>query len=128
MHIDYLLYVCLQLECLLCLDLQEMPLEDISALQEELELAIKEYSEVLLCQLVLREELVFQRELFNQFISLLLSIQKKRRTLDADRRKGRPATEPPAYKVSTFKLLWFVTVISPIQFTASHILSRIIVL
>lgn len=81
--------------------LQEMPLESISSLQEELDQAIKDYSEVLLCQLVLREELVFQRELFNQFISLLLSIQKKRRTLDVDRRKGKTVAEPPSCRYLT---------------------------
>lgn len=80
--------------------LQEMPLESIISLQKELDQAIKDYSEVLLCQLVLREELVFQRELFNQFISLLLSIQKKRRTLDVDRRKGKTVAEPPSCRVS----------------------------
>jgi hypothetical protein len=40
---------------------------------------IKDYSETLITELALRDELEYEKELKNQFISLLLSIQKKRR-------------------------------------------------
>lgn len=85
---------------LICSGLNEMPLESLHALQDELDSAIHDYSEVLLCQLVLREELGFQKELFNQFISLLLSIQKKRRMVDVDRKKGKALVDQPTYRVS----------------------------
>lgn len=79
-----------------------MPLESLHGLQDELDSAIHDYSEVLLCQLVLREELGFQKELFNQFISLLLSIQKKRRMVDVDRKKGKALVDQPTYRVCFF--------------------------
>lgn len=72
----------------LLLGLSKLCVKDIIALREELEYTISEYSEVLVQELALREELDFQKESNNQFISLLLNIQRKRRELDADKKKG----------------------------------------
>ena len=68
--------------------LTKLSLSDLVALQDELETTIVEYSEVLVQELALREELDFHKESNNQFISLLLSIQRKRREYDAERRKA----------------------------------------
>lgn len=66
-----------------------MSASDLSTLQDELESTTREYSEVLVEILALREELSFEKELNNQFISLLLSIQRKCRELETDRKKGK---------------------------------------
>ena len=63
-----------------------------SALNELLadyELTIKELSETLVHELALRDELEYDKELKNQFISLLLTIQKKRRENNVDKKKKR---------------------------------------
>ena len=59
----------------------------------EYELVIKELNETLVLELALRDEREFDKELKNQFISLLLTIQKKRRegNVDKRKRKARPA-------------------------------------
>ncbi|CAM1308957.1 FEZ2 (predicted) [Pycnogonum litorale] len=57
----------------------------------ELESMIKEYSETLIQQLALRDELEYEKELKNSFISLLLSVQNKRRQFSMEKRKrGKP--------------------------------------
>lgn len=66
-----------------------MSASDLSTLQDELESTTRDYSEVLVEILALREELSYQKELNNQFISLLLSIQRKRRELETERKKGK---------------------------------------
>lgn len=63
----------------------------------ELERMIQENSEVLIQELALRDELEFEKELKNTFISLLLSIQNKKRQQSTEKRKGRSSnncTEP----------------------------------
>ncbi len=70
----------------MCAGLKSLTRSALNELQEELEVTIKEYSETLIHQLALRDELEYEKELKNQFISLLLSIQKKRR--EADKRRG----------------------------------------
>lgn len=75
-----------------------MSMCDLETLQDELETTIRDYSEVLVQELALREELDYQKELNNQFISLLLSIQRKRRELDVERKKGKMSSkqkDPP---------------------------------
>lgn len=49
----------------------------------------KMLSEMLVSELDLRDELEFDKELKNQFISLLLTIQKKRRDCHSDRKKKK---------------------------------------
>ena len=55
----------------------------------EYEVTIKELSEVLIRELALRDELEYDKELKNQFISLLLTIQKRRRESNLDKRKKK---------------------------------------
>ncbi|KAF2346665.1 Fasciculation and elongation protein zeta FEZ [Trinorchestia longiramus] len=52
----------------------------------ELEAVISQYSETLISQLALRDELEFQKELKNTFISLLLQVQNKRRSFNVDKK------------------------------------------
>ncbi|CAH1791043.1 unnamed protein product [Owenia fusiformis] len=67
--------------------LRELSLSGLNELLEELEAYIKDYSETLIQELALRDELEYEKELKNTFISLLLSIQKKRRESQMDKKK-----------------------------------------
>ena len=67
--------------------LKNLSFSALNELYEELEVTIKDYSETLIHQLALRDELEYEKELKNQFISLLLSIQKKRRETQADKKR-----------------------------------------
>ncbi|XP_064621335.1 fasciculation and elongation protein zeta-2-like isoform X2 [Lineus longissimus] len=69
-------------------DVQKLSVGALNELLEEMECMIKEYSETLIQELALRDELEYEKELKNQFISLLLSIQKKRRECHHDKRKN----------------------------------------
>ncbi|GFS45885.1 fasciculation and elongation protein zeta-2 [Trichonephila inaurata madagascariensis] len=58
----------------------------------ELERMIQENSEVLIQELALRDELEFEKELKNTFISYLLTIQNKKRQHSTEKRRGRSST------------------------------------
>ena len=62
--------------------LKSLSISALNELLEELEVTIKDYSETLIAELALRDELEYEKELKNQFISLLLSIQNKRRQVN----------------------------------------------
>ena len=83
--------------------LKDLNCSALNELFEELELTIKDYSETLIHQLALRDELEYEKEIKNHFISLLLSIQRKRRETQVDkkrnpnilkRQRGTTHTEP----------------------------------
>lgn len=69
--------------------LKTLSTSELNELLVELEAIVKEHSETLIQELALRDELEFEKELKNSFISLLLSIQNKRRQYNIDRKKGR---------------------------------------
>ena len=48
---------------------------------------IREFSETLISELASRDELEYEKELKNSFISLLLSVQSKRRQYYVEKRK-----------------------------------------
>ena len=54
-----------------------MTLVQLNEVLEELDQTVKEYSEVLVQQLALREDLDYEKETKNSFISALLSVQNK---------------------------------------------------
>ena len=54
-----------------------MTLVQLNEVLEELDQTVKEYSEVLVQQLALREDLEYEKETKNSFISALLSVQNK---------------------------------------------------
>ena len=66
-----------------------MSCRELHELLAEYERSIKELSELLVTELALRDEFDYDKELKNSFISLLLSIQKKRRDTNADRKKKK---------------------------------------
>ena len=60
-------------------ELKEMSCSALNEVLTEYELVIKELSEILIRELALRDELEDDKELKNQTIYLLLTIQKKRK-------------------------------------------------
>ncbi|XP_054153173.1 fasciculation and elongation protein zeta-2-like [Oppia nitens] len=63
----------------------------LNELYMDLERMIQHNSETLIHELALRDELEFEKELKNSFISVLLSVQNKRRQHHLDRKRGRTA-------------------------------------
>lgn len=70
-------------------DLKGMNCTQLNEVLNEYEVIIKELSEVLIRELALRDELEYDKELKNQFISLLLTIQKRRRDGNLDKKKKK---------------------------------------
>ncbi|NXJ10821.1 FEZ2 protein, partial [Odontophorus gujanensis] len=58
---------------------KRLSVAELNELLEEIETAIKEYSEELVQQLALRDELEFEKEVKNSFISVLIEVQNKQR-------------------------------------------------
>jgi len=83
--------------------LKNLSVAALYELYEELECTIKDYSETLIQELALRDELEYEKESKNQFISLLLSVQKKRRETQTEKKKNHKrqrstgSTEPGTY-------------------------------
>ncbi|KAG1665355.1 Fasciculation and elongation protein zeta-2 [Nymphon striatum] len=74
--------------------LKDLGVGELNELYLELEGMIKEYSETLIQQLALRDELEYEKELKNSFISLLLSVQNKRRQFNLEKKKRGKAVGP----------------------------------
>lgn len=55
----------------------------------EMEVLIREFSETLISELALRDELEYEKELKNTFISLLLAVQNRRRQYHVEKKKGK---------------------------------------
>ncbi|XP_069708592.1 fasciculation and elongation protein zeta-2 isoform X2 [Phaenicophaeus curvirostris] len=58
---------------------KRLSVAELNELLEEIETAIKDYSEELIQQLALRDELEFEKEVKNSFISVLIEVQNKQR-------------------------------------------------
>ena len=58
----------------------------------QLEWSVQHNSETLIAELALRDELEFEKELKNTFISLLLNVQNKRRQMSVTQKKVTTAT------------------------------------
>ncbi|XP_077200077.1 fasciculation and elongation protein zeta-2 isoform X3 [Paroedura picta] len=58
---------------------RKLSVTELHDLLEEIETAIKDYSEELVQQLALRDELEFEKEVKNSFISVLIEVQNKQR-------------------------------------------------
>jgi len=69
--------------------LEELPVAELTTIYSDIETLVRELSEELVTDLGSRDELEFEKELKNNFISLLLSIQSKRRQQNLD--GGAPA-------------------------------------
>ena len=61
---------------------------------------IKEYSDVLIEELILREELEREKEVKNKFISTLLTVQSKIRELQSGQTKGKKGSSTNSGKVN----------------------------
>ncbi|XP_032881731.1 fasciculation and elongation protein zeta-2 isoform X5 [Amblyraja radiata] len=58
---------------------KRLPMAELNELLEEIENAIKDFSEELIQQLALRDELEFEKEVKNSFISILIEVQNKQK-------------------------------------------------
>lgn len=54
-----------------------------------MEVLIREFSETLISELALRDELEYEKELKNTFISLLLSVQNRRRQYHVEKKRNK---------------------------------------
>lgn len=74
-------HICLSIcgALLLVIGVKRLSASELNELLEEIETAIKEYSEELVQQLALRDELEFEKEVKNSFISVLIEVQNKQK-------------------------------------------------
>lgn len=68
--------------------LKELSVTQLNELFMELEVLIREFSETLISELALRDELEYEKELKNTFISLLLAVQNKRRQYHVEKKRS----------------------------------------
>jgi hypothetical protein len=66
-----------------------MTITQLNDIYMEMETLIREFSETLISELALRDELEYEKELKNTFISLLLAVQNKRRQFHVEKKKGK---------------------------------------
>jgi len=64
--------------------LEDLSLSELTQIYSDIEVLVRDLSEELVHDLGVRDELEFEKELKNNFISLLLSIQSKRRQYNVD--------------------------------------------
>lgn len=69
-----------------------MTITQLNDIYMEMETLIREFSETLISELALRDELEYEKELKNTFISLLLAVQNKRRQFHVEKKKGKMNT------------------------------------
>ncbi|OWF51444.1 fasciculation and elongation protein zeta-2-like [Mizuhopecten yessoensis] len=81
-------------------ELKGMSNTKLNEVLAEYEVIIKELSETLIRELALRDEYEYDKELKNQFISLLLTIQKRRRESNLDKKKKKNKPAPPTSSVN----------------------------
>ncbi|XP_022126867.2 fasciculation and elongation protein zeta-2 [Pieris rapae] len=67
--------------------LRHLSLAQLNEIFMELEVLIREFSETLIAELAHRDELEYEKELKNTFISLLLAVQNKRRQYNVEKKK-----------------------------------------
>lgn len=61
----------------------------------EMEVLIRDLSETLISELALRDELEYEKELKNTFISLLLAVQNRRRQYHVEKKKNKAQGKQP---------------------------------
>ena len=75
-------------------NLEDLSINELSQILNDIELLIKDLSEELVSDLGVRDELEYEKELKNTFISLLLSIQSRRRACNADSGGANSSSNP----------------------------------
>ncbi|KAI8034292.1 hypothetical protein M5D96_012958 [Drosophila gunungcola] len=78
-------------------DSEYLTTTQLNELYVEMEVLIQELSETLINELALRDELEFEKELKNSFISLLLAVQNKRRQYHVEKKRGKFQGPEPKY-------------------------------
>ncbi|XP_047520898.1 fasciculation and elongation protein zeta-2 [Pieris napi] len=76
--------------------LRHLSLAQLNEIFMELEVLIREFSETLIAELAHRDELEYEKELKNTFISLLLAVQNKRRQYHVEKKKRIGPQRSPA--------------------------------
>ncbi|XP_045142977.1 fasciculation and elongation protein zeta-2 [Echinops telfairi] len=76
---DHLSMLSQEIQTLTRSRVKRLPVSELNELLEEIEATIKEYSEELVQQLALRDELEFEKEVKNSFISVLIEVQNKQK-------------------------------------------------
>lgn len=66
-----------------------MSITQLNELYMEMEVLIRELSETLITELALRDELEYEKEMKNSFISLLLAVQNKRRQFHVEKKRSK---------------------------------------
>lgn len=66
-----------------------MSTTQLNELYMEMEVLIREFSETLINELALRDELEYEKEMKNTFISLLLAVQNKRRQFHVEKKRNK---------------------------------------
>ncbi|XP_052903058.1 fasciculation and elongation protein zeta-2 isoform X2 [Anopheles moucheti] len=77
--------------------LRSLSITQLNELYMEMEVLIREFSETLISELALRDELEYEKELKNTFISLLLAVQNRRRQYHVEKKKGKGGGMDPKY-------------------------------
>nr|CAD7256609.1 unnamed protein product [Timema shepardi] len=77
-----------EIDDMMQVQLKTLSLSQLNELYLELEVLIREFSETLIAELALRDELEYEKELKNTFISLLLAVQNKRRQYHVERKRS----------------------------------------
>ena len=79
--------------------LSELSSGELLDLKQEMAAYVKEYSDVLVEELTLREDLEREKEIKNKFISTLLAVQSRIRELQSGQGKGRKGSSAHSGKV-----------------------------
>ncbi|XP_062561025.1 fasciculation and elongation protein zeta-2 [Armigeres subalbatus] len=91
--------------------LRSLSITQLNELYMEMEVLIREFSETLISELALRDELEYEKELKNTFISLLLAVQNRRRQFHVERKKGKSQNKPVAAASNGTEPKYLTTVI-----------------
>ncbi|CAH2041296.1 unnamed protein product, partial [Iphiclides podalirius] len=91
--------------------LRQLSLAQLNEIFMELEVLIREFSETLIAELALRDELEYEKELKNTFISLLLAVQNKRRQHHIEKKKRPGPPRSPNLNASHSEPKYLTTVI-----------------
>lgn len=94
--------------------LEELSTTELSQILNDIEILVKDLSEELVNDLGVRDELEYEKELKNTFISLLLSIQSKRRACNVNG-SGNPSENPASAKLSKNTSYKYLTTVIPYQ-------------
>merc|ERR1712179_471737 len=81
--------------------LEELSVVELTQIYSDIEVLVRDLSEELVTDLGSRDELEFEKELKNNFISLLLSVQSKRRQHSVDSGQARRRKDGGGYKYLT---------------------------